>query len=623
MAQGYTGTMLYVDLGTSEVHEKKRDDAFYRTYLGGGAMGSCNILEEKAGRADALGPDNVLTIAPGVTTAAPVSGVSRCCVTALSPITGAVGESQAGGNLGPYLKRAGYDALVIKGRAKAPCYLYVEGGRVEIRSAEDIWGLPTTEALSRLHEDLGESRLSVLQCGPAGERKVRFASLAADRFDNAGRTGMGAVFGSKNLKAVVVRPTGEVSFANPEGLKALNRKAAERLPTSGFPTILRKHGTPGVVGNQARAGNLATRNYSRGFHSDHMSLDGSTFDAKLGAGETTCFGCVVRCRKKVAAEEPYPLTDKLGGPEFETLGLLGSNLEITDAAAVARASQLCGEYGLDTITMGGIAAYVFECVERGLIPKDELELKNVGFGDVEGLFWLIEKVARREGIGQVLADGFIPAIQKYGHETARFAIHVKNQGLAVHMAQVKPSQALMYAVCPIGPDHQSSEHDWLMLSQGEDRKGLAILGEGTAASMDIDKVRMTIYSQYYYSLLDSLCLCMFCWGPGNLFGYRDLEELLSCTTGWEATFWELMKAGERRVNLMRQINAQRGFTRAQDRLPMRLSEPLPDGPSQGRRVDPEAFARMRNLYYEMMGWDLETGNPGRGKLAELGLEWTI
>jgi aldehyde:ferredoxin oxidoreductase len=422
---------------------------------------------------------------------------------------------------------------------------------------------------------------------------------------------------------VAVRGTGKPAFADPAGLKVLNQKAKDRLPDSGFPATLHRFGTPGVVGFQAQAGNFATRNYSRGFHDDYRRLDGESFEPDLGAGDTTCFGCLVRCRKKVKAEKPFKLTDQLGGPEFETLGLLGSNLEITDPAAVARASQLCGEMGLDTITMGGLAGYLFECLEKGLIRPQDVDGQSFGFGDPAGLFKLIELTGNRQGIGDVLAEGFSACLDKFGTETAKLAVQVKNQGLAVHMPQVKPSQALMYAVCPIGPDHQSSEHDWLLASGSEDCRSLGIIGSGDAASTSLAKVRMTVYSQYYYSLLDSLCLCMFCWGPGNLYSYRELEDLLRCTTGWQCTLWELMKAGERRVNMMRQVNALRGFDRSHDRLPERVFLPLPDGPSQGSRVDRQALDQMLDAYYGFMGWDPKTGNPTSGKLLELGLDWAI
>jgi aldehyde:ferredoxin oxidoreductase len=622
MTRGFIGTILRVDLESGRIEKQEFGEEFYRTYLGGGALGTYFLLNEASADCDPLSERNILTIAPGVTTGAAVSGVSRCSITALSPLTGMTGDSQAGGNLGPFIKRSGYDAVVITGRSAKPCFLVVDGERVEIRDAAHLAGRTVVEVLDQLEQDLEGKPWSILQCGPAGERRVRFACLMADRNDVGGRTGLGAVFGSKNLRAVCVRGSGEVEFADPGGLTGLNRLAAKRLPDASFPATLNKHGTPGVVGFQAEGGNFATHNYSKGFTPDYKKLDGGSFGPALGAGATTCFGCVVRCRKKVKADSPYPLTDKLGGPEFETLGLLGSNLDITDPAAVARASQLCGDLGLDTITMGGLAGYVFECAQQGLIPEEALEGRKVGFGSPEDLFWLIEKTAAREGIGDVLADGFTAAIEKFGERTAPYAVHVKNQGLAVHMPQVKPSQALMYAVCPIGPDHQSSEHDWLM-EAGEDCSGLGIIGKGDKQSTNLAKVRMTVYSQYYYSLLDTLCLCMFCWGPGNLFSYRELEDLVRFSTGWHVTFFELMKAGERRINMMRQLNARRGFTRDDDRLPERVFIPLPDGPSQGRHVDREAFARMLDAYYGLMGWDPQTGNPTRGKLMELGLDWTV
>ena len=635
MSNGFTGTVLRVNLSTGAIEKQKFDEDFYRMYMGGGALGTYFLLKETASDIDALAEQNILTIAPGVTTGAPVSGVSRCCVTALSPVTGAIGDSQTGGNIGPMIKRAGYDAIVISGKSKTPVYLLVEGQDVQIKQASHLQGQNVLDVYDVLTKELGGGKLSILQCGPAGEKLVRFACLVADLNDVAGRTGMGAVFGSKNLRAIAVRGENKINFADNEGLRKLGRLASERLPDSGFPTTLSKYGTPGVVGFQAEAGNLATHNYSRSYHQDYKNLDGATFEPSIGTGFTTCFGCVVGCRRKVKAETPYQVTDRLGGPEFETLGLLGSNLDITDPVAVAKANELCNNYGIDTITMGGLAAYLFESAEKGLITPEATEGKSLGFGDPEALIWLIERVAGRKGIGDVLAEGFEAAIEHFGQQTAAYAINVKNNGLAVHMAQVKPSQALMYAVCPIGPDHMSSEHDWLLASDSEARKGLGIFKSAqpasaeqsgireAACSYEMDKVRMTVYTQYFYSMLDTLCLCMFCWGPGNLFNYRELEDLLCYTTGWECTLWELMKVGERRVNMMRQLNAKRGFAREDDRLPERLGKALPDGPAKGKHVDSEAFEKMLDEYYGLMGWDSKTGNPTDAKLLELGLEWTL
>ncbi len=633
MPNGFTGTILRVNLTTGAIETPKFNEDFYRMYLGGGAVGTYFLLRETSPDVDALGEQNILTIAPGVTTGAAVSGVSRCSVTALSPATGAIGDSQTGGSIGPMIKRAGYDAVVITGKSEAPVYLLIDGDDIQIKDASYLKGRNVLDTYDALTDEVGDGKLSILQCGPAGENLVRFACLVADLNNVAGRTGMGAVFGSKNLRAVVVRGDNKVNFADTDGLKRLGRLASERLPDSGFPATLRKHGTPGVVGFQAEAGNLATHNYSRSFHQDYKKLDGSTYEPEIGAGFTTCYACVVGCRKKVKAEKPYKVTDRLGGPEFETLGLLGSNLDITDPVAVAKANELCNNYGIDTITMGGLAAYLFESSEEGAITAEATDGKSLSFGDPEALFWLIEAVAQRKGIGDILADGFTAAIEHLGPQTADFAIHVRNSGLAVHMAQVKPSQALMYAACPIGPDHMSSEHDWLLASDSEARNGLGIFQNTTAAeqpeirkaleSNEIDKVRMTAYSQCFYSVLDTLGLCMFCWGPGNLFTYRDLEDLLLYTTGWECTLWELMKVGERRINMMRQLNTRRGFSREHDRLPERLNKALPDGPAQGKCVESRSFPKMLDAYYGLMGWDSETGNPTEAKLRELGLEWTL
>jgi aldehyde:ferredoxin oxidoreductase len=623
MATGFTGTILRVNLSTGEISKEQLSEEFYRTYMGGSAFGTWFLMKETAADLDALDERNIITIAPGVTTGAPVSGVSRCSFTALSPETGAVGDSQAGGNLGPMIKRAGYDAIVITGKAERLSFLMVDNDVVEIRNASHLSGLDVPDVHETLREELGDLKFSIVQCGPAGEKLIRFACLLADLHDVAGRTGMGAVFGSKNLRAVAVRGTGKVKFADSQGLKTLARLAAERLPDSGFPAILHNYGTPGVLAPQAEVGNLATHNYSRSFHENYRSLAGPTFQPEIGAGHDTCFACVVGCRQKVRIEGPLEVTDRLGGPEFETLSILGTNLDITDIATVAKANELCNRYGIDTITMGGLVAYLFESMEKGLIPPEVVEGRKLGFGDAEGLLWLIERVANREGIGDILAEGFEESVKKLGRQTAPFAIHVKNHGLAAHMTQVKPSLALIYAVSPIGADHMSSEHEWLLAGGGDLSYGLGILGNDEPSSMELNKVRMAVYSQYFYSVLDVLGLCMFCWGCGNLFNYRELEDLLRYTTGWDCTMWELMKVGERRITMMRQLNARRGFTRADDRLPKRLAEPIPDGPAKERQVGRADFLKMLDMYYELMGWDLQTGNPGRGKLLELGLEWTI
>jgi len=623
MTKGFTGTILKVDLTTGKIERVEKSNDFYRTYMGGSAFGAYFLLKGLKTKTDVFAPENVITIAPGITTGAAVSGVSRCCITALSPETGGVSDSQLGGSIGPIIKRAGYDGIVITGKADVFSYLLVDGDNVEIKSAEGIQGKTVLEAHDALTGEHGEKNVSILQCGPAGERLVRFSCLMGDFNNAAGRGGMGAVFGSKNLRALVVKGSGSVEFEDSDGLKELARLGMKRVPGSGFPEILKKLGTPGVVAPQAEGGNMATHNFSRSWHKDYKKLHGATYEKELSAGNTTCFGCVLACRKKVKAESPWKVTDRLGGPEFETLGLLGTNLDITSAVAVAKANELCNNYGLDTIGTGGVASYLFECLEKGVLSSADCDGRELGFNDPEGLFWLIEQIVNRRGIGDILADGLVTAVEKLGVKTKPYAVHVKNKVPAVHMAQVKPSLALMYGVNPIGADHMSNEHDWLLSSESEISKGLGILGGGELDCDDLNKVRMTVYSQYYYSVLDTLSLCMFCWGCGSLYSYRDLEDLIRHAVGWECTMFELMKVGERRINMLRQINVRQGFTAEDDILPQRLFEKLPDGPAKGRSASEESFTRMRAQYYDLMGWDDVTGNPRAGKLRDLGLEWSL
>ena len=620
MPKGYTGKIIRINLTDSSTRIETFDEEFYRTYLGGGGFGTYFLLKETKGDTDPLSPENVITIAPGITTGPAVSGVSRCSLTALSPETGGIGDSQAGGSFGPYLKRAGWDGVIITGKAPAFSYILVEDDTVSVQPADDIRGMSILEARDFFEEKYGKKGVSVMQCGPAGEKLVKYASVSSDLHDAYGRTGMGAVFGSKNLRAVVVKGTGQVEFADPEGLKKLAQSAIKNIPNSGFVTTIKAYGTEGIVIGNAEAGNLCTHNYSTGYHKDYAKLDRSTYDESILSKGTTCYGCAVGCRKTIKAQTPYTVTDRLGGPEFETIGLLGPNLDITDPVAVAKANEVCNTYGIDTITFGGIASYLAECVEKGLITDDQIGFKGFGFGNPDGIIWLIEQIGKREGIGDILAEGFEAAIKYFGEETRKYAVHVKGHGFAVHMPQVKPSLALMYAVVPIGADHMSSEHDWLMADTSEASRGLGILVSDDVYSTGINKVRMAVYSQYYYSVLDALNLCMFCWGAGSLYTYPELEELVHYTTGMDMTFWELMKAGERKITMMRLLNLRRGFTEKDDVLPEKMFQPLYDGPTKGRSVDREAFKEMKALYYGFLGWD-EAGVPTKGKLAELGLEW--
>ncbi|MFH1537375.1 MAG: aldehyde ferredoxin oxidoreductase family protein [bacterium] len=620
----FTGNILKVNLTTGSIEVERPGDSFYRKYPGGSAIGTYYCLKEMKAGTDPLGPDNVLVFAPGIMTGVAVSGLSRFTVTAKSPLTGCIGDSQCGGSWGPELKFAGFDAIVIRGRAEKPVYLWIHDGEAEIREALGLWGKFTADMRAALTEKLDDEKIQTVTIGTAGERLVRFACVSGGASNYAGRTGMGAVMGSKNLKAIACRGKSKPRLFDEELVKKIGKVGAKNFKTAGFQQILRELGTAGVVKNQHGAGNLCTRNFSNGYFEKADSISGEAMKEKLVSGSETCFGCIVRCKKVVKAEKPYKLDPAYGGPEFETIGLLGSNLEIDDIAAVARGNQLCNAYGMDTISTGAMIAYATECYENGLLSKEQTGGLEPRFGDAEIMLKMVELIGKREGIGDKLAEGFESCIGKFGKDTGKFAMQVKNNPFAAHMPQAKMSQALAYAVNPFGADHMSCEHDWLIAALGEEARGLGLDKKRTPADLDEEKVRMVVVTQFYYSLMDTLCLCGFCWGPGALFSYRDLEDLVRGSTGWEMSFWEMMKAGERRVNLMRAFNAREGIDSSADTLPERVFKPMAGpGEAKGKHVPKENFETAVKTYYEMMNWSSETGNPTPGKLRELGLRWIL
>ncbi len=425
--------------------------------------------------------------------------------------------------------------------------------------------------------------------------------------------------GSKNLKAVACRGKRPYEYADPDAVKAMAKKGGDGFKNSGFAKLLREMGTPGVVRPQSSVGNLCTKNFSSGTFAGMEKIAGEHLRDTIMKRSETCYGCVVSCKNIVAAEEPYSVDPEYGGPEFETIGLLGSNLLIDDIVAISKGNEICNAYGIDTITAGAMVAYAMESFENGLITPEQAGGIDLKFGNAGAMIEMLRRIGEREGLGDTLAEGMPLAIKKLGAATEPYAIHVKGLPFPVHMAQVKMSQALTYAVNPFGADHMSTEHDWLIAGPVEAGRSLGLYEKRDFADLDDEKVKLVVYSQMYYSALDSYTLCAFCWGPDAIFGYRDLEAFIKAVTGWEVTMWEIMKLGERRINLMRAFNAREGFTAADDKLPERMFAPIPDGIAEGKHVPREALMAAKEAYYAFMGWDPVTGNPTPMKLRELGL----
>jgi aldehyde:ferredoxin oxidoreductase len=640
MPNGYNGKILHVDLTNQKLTVETPPEAFYRTYMGGSAMGLYYILKEMPKGAEALSPENVLTLMTGVTTGAAISGQSRINANAKSPISGGIGDSQGGGFFPAELKFAGFDGLVIKGKSPKPVYLWIKDGITELRDASHLGGRITGEVESALKQELGDEKIEVLQHGPAAEKGVLYSSLLSMSNRNNGRTGMGLVMASKNLKAIAVRGTKKPTLADPKGLTALNREGPKLMPENPDMAGLGKYGTASVVMPQHSMGTLPTHNYAESQFEFAEDLSGEKmYDTILkGAaegkqdkqGRDTCYSCVVRCKRVVDVRSgKYQVDEKYGGPEYETLGTFGSYCGIRDLAAVSLANQLCNEHGVDTIACGATIAFAMDCYEHGVIDKAQTGGLELKFGDADMMLQVLrEIVTASTPLGKLLGQGSERAAAAWGHGADEYLITVKGAEAPAHMPQAKRSLGLVYAVNPFGADHQSSEHDWMIedgiasdLYMG--RLGLLGMEEKLPPmSLGPEKVKFAYLTEVFYSMLDSVELCQFVWGPGwTLYGPAETVELVKTVTGWDVTVDELMAVGERRLNLMRTFNAREGLDRKADKLPKKFYKALKgEGPTAGIALTHEEIESALDGYYKLAEWTVD-GVPTRAKLQKLDLAW--
>ena len=645
MLYGYTGKILHVDLTSGVLDVEEPPEELYRTYMGGSALGLYYLLKNTPPGADPYGPDNTLAFMLAGITGAPIAGQSRATVVAKSPLTGGVGDSQAGGFWPAELKFAGFDGIVIRGISPKPVYLWINQGEVELRDASHLWGKTTDVVDEMLAEELGDKRIQVTQIGPAGEKLVRFAAIMNMATRAHGRTGMGAVMGSKKLKAIVVRGgKKKLPMADPERVREIMRPSIAEIRTDEDMASLAKYGTLGILESQNAVGGLPTRNYQSGWMGYDRAaaiggerlfddlLRGADEDNQMKRGRETCYSCAVRCKRVVESEwEGRAIDPKLGGPEYETSSVFGSYCDVDDIGATAYANQLCNQYGVDTISAGATMAFAIDCFEQGLISLDDTEGIELGWSNADAMIAMLEKTLEREGFGDILAEGSSRAGARIGNGAEDLVVAVKGVELPAHMPQVKPSLAVIYAVNPFGADHQSSEHDpgytpeVAAASPEKYGKRMADIGLTDQQPEDVlneAKIEFALKTQYAYSALDTADACQFVFGPSwQLLGMEELAGVISAVHGEELTVADLMTLGARRLNMLRAFNAREGITREQDTLPKRLFEPLEGGPSDGKYIDRGQFEAALATYYEMAGWDPVTGNPTAETLDELGLGW--
>ncbi|MFZ5814990.1 MAG: aldehyde ferredoxin oxidoreductase family protein [Bacillota bacterium] len=653
-SKGYHGKIARVNLTTGAITIEEPNDHFYRTYVGGHGFIAYFLLKEVPAGCDPLGPENKLIFATGPLTGLPFAGSGRHAIGAKSPLTGGYGGGEAGGFWGNEFKRAGFDALIVEGVAPKPVYIWIKDGQIEIRDAHHLWGLECKQAEQAVRDEHNDQRIRFAQIGPAGENKVLYATISNDLNEFVGRGGMGAVMGSKNLKGVACRGTKLPEVADMKKILELNKWMAtdgKRLYAG-----LAELGTAGGTLGNSMQGNLPTLNFRFGhwpgrglpaMHGDAPDQDRAeelpvlspteaclTAESHKGAeaitGQTMkdtgllvdtegCFACGVKCKRVVESSGRFEVDPDYGGPEYETIGMMGSNCGIDDLEAVAYINMRLGALGMDSVSCGGTIGWAMECVEKGLIPQEDLDGLDLRFGNLEAWLEVVERIARRQGhIGNLLADGSYRAAQKYGPEAVELAPVVKKQEHPAHEPRLKHGLGLGYMVSPTGADHQHNMHDTAYVKRTTPLHPLGITKPLPANDLSAEKVRMLVYTVNWRHFQNSAVYCMFL--PWSM---EQVTELMAAATGWKTSLWELIKVGERVNTLSRLFNLREGLTHETDKLARRFLSPFEAGPLKGVAVPEEKIMNARSLYYAMMGWDPETGVPTPGKLYELGVDWAI
>jgi len=597
---GYQGTLLRINLTSRKIGEEKLTDNLVENYLGGRGIASKILMDELKANIDPLGPENKIIFITGPLTATVIPTTSRLCISAKSPLTRLVGCGFSGGHFGPELKFSGYDGLIVEGRSDRPVYIWINDGKVEIKDATYLWGKDTFETEDLIKKELQDKRIEVACIGQAGENKVRFASVVHHKYFLVGRRGMGAVMGSKNLKAVAVKGKGGINVASsPEKIWQVYDEVLEIMNKNPVVALFHDHGTAASVGLVNQLGFMPTRNFQSGVFEKISSVDEKAYFS-LSFKPFSCWGCPVYCRRILKGKEVT-----CARPEHQTTFALGSLLDNGDTEEVMRANLLCDQYGLDSISTGGTIAFAMECYQRKIITKEDTKGLDLSWGNSRAINKLIEMIAFREDFGDILADGSYLAAEKIGRNSQKYAMQVKGLEIPGYDPRGAKGIGLNYATAPRGADHNDG---WTIAEElyveGVDR--LTMEGKGKLTKEIQDKSKT----------IDSAIFCMFALD----FGYT-LEFISTCITtitGMKMSPEKILEIGERISNLERLFALKEGFKgKNDDVLPSRfIQEELPFGASKGEKLDLETMLRD---YYRVREWD-EEGFPTGKKLRSLGLE---
>ncbi len=593
--------ILTVNLTTRETGQFLVPVEWERSYLGGASLAARLLYVSLTRDLDPFSPQSPLLFLTGPLTGTAGPSVGRFVVCGKSPATGLWAESNCGGFWGPELRFAGYDGLWITGKAEKPVYLSVMDSRLEVRDAAHLWGLDTYEIQSKVKEELGQSGARVAGIGPAGENGVLFANIMCDHGRAAGRTGLGAVMGSKNLKAIAVQGRGKIPLFEPERYNSLRSAANHALKSDNVSQVVHELGTASAADYFDYLGSMPKKYYHAGVFEGAGKVSGAAMAETILAGTSACHACVIACGRVVRLEDGA----KRKGPEYETVVGFGPNLLNDDLAAITRLGELCDRYGMDVISASntiGLACHLFE---QGTISEKDTDGHALRWGDTQAAERLIHLTARREGIGIYLAGGSRRFGAHFGAEDK--AVQVNGLEVPYHDPRGVSGMALVYATSPRGACHNQSDYFFVDMGQADAELGLEFHQRQGGA----EKAANVARHQDWRTLYNSLVMCVLANVPPE-----TVVGLINAACGLDWSVSDMLRAGERGWNLKRAINNRLGLTRANDKLPKALLEPYPDGGAAGYKIP---FEEMLAAYYDARGWDPESGRPTKEKLLALGL----